>query len=102
MNVPTYRVVSMLCQNVCEQFWHPVLDCEGETVDQGTNTQDSGMPLTQSCIVIRILSSWDGSAVKQPQEPILYIDLSTWGHNSQRPLLVSPTHLQVKDTPPRR
>lgn len=95
---PTYWVVRMLCQDVCEQFWHPLLDRVGVAVHKGTDTQNSSMPLSQCFIITRILSSWYGTAVQQPQKSVLYfISLG-----ALTTCIIPPTHLQSNNTLPRR
>lgn len=47
----TNRVISMLREYICEQLGHPTLDSVWVTINQGTDTENSSVTLTNSGII---------------------------------------------------
>lgn len=42
----TDRIISMLCEYICEQLGHPALDRVRITIYKGANTEDGSVALT--------------------------------------------------------
>ena len=56
----TDRVISMLCEYICEQLGHPALDRVRVTIYKSANTEDSSVALTNGSTIDWRLSTGNG------------------------------------------
>ena len=71
-----YRIVCVFCENTREELGHPAFDGVRVAFDEGTDTEDGGVPLPQGVSVMRRLAFGEHAVLCESDETFLWCAFS--------------------------